>query len=317
MFKARHSTVNIALGGLLVLGMAGCSSSLVTVSPEQPRVAVVTSVRTPAVVADPLLAYAQDPKVLLAVQEATDILTKRCMASFGYPAYVVQDIDRPAASFAEGNTRLYGITDRAVAARYGYLPAPTAPFVDGPKSTTGRYRLVLTGLRPGDNPARVSRTASPGMVRGQVLPAGGCLGAARTQLTGNIQGRAIGAAALGFQLDVTAWADAWTDSRTENAKDDWSLCMADHGYRVHDPIDDQVQRGSVADVEASAAEIKQALADIGCKESTDFTARASAVNAVFAQRSLDANRAALEQSKEFNENALLKSREVIADNVDY
>jgi hypothetical protein len=314
MFRVSRSTVGIALGAVLVLGVTACSAGPVPAGPisSAPVQRVVAIDAAAQLLEDPLRAYGQSPDVVIAAQRATDILTDRCMVRFGYRGYTGEDIARVAASFVEDDGRLYGITDGTVAGRYGYLPKPAPVSSTPPEDWTADYRLVLSGLRPGDNPAAVSQTESPGTVDHRVVPAGGCLGAARKQITGDIQGQQQGAAAVGARLDSEAWSDAWADPETEKAKDDWSACMAKRGYRVHDPLEDHPVRSGTVEGKAPAAEIAQALADIRCKETTDFVARANAVRVRFAQRALEANRAALVASKAFNDHALSAAHTVIA-----
>ncbi|CAN5317997.1 hypothetical protein BH09ACT2_BH09ACT2_04340 [soil metagenome] len=298
LISLRRKSV-IAAGIGLLIALSGCAP--VPPKPDAPLRESNASLLATHQLADPLAAYAQDPTVLITVQRAVDVLSTQCMKHFGNFTVKPANYNDLAASFVEGDSRLYGITDPIVAAQYGYLPA-TVPLVpDPPEETTDEFRLIYLGLRRGQNPAQVSDTQSPGTGRGKQIPAGGCLGNARKAITGEITGRPQGQASLGFELDVTAWAEAWTDPETTRAKSDWSNCMAAHGYRMFDPLNDAPTRAAGP---ASKSEIQQALTDISCKKSTNFISRANTVNARFAQQALLANTMALQPSKSFNEEAL-------------
>jgi hypothetical protein len=128
-------------------------------------------------------------------------------------------------------------------------------------------------------------------------------------LTGVANGPRPDEATLGLNLDGKAWVVALNNPASVAAKADWSGCMADAGYSMRDPLEDipdpQGRTGT-------PAEIKQALADISCKVSTDYIARVNAENVRVAGQYLEQNRSALQASKEFNDNALKNANEVIA-----
>lgn len=302
----RHKSA-LTVGVVVLLAVTACAPAPLLPRPA-PLGRAVASVRMPQV-ADPLTAYAQDPLVLVRVRHAVDVLSSRCMKRFGEFTIKPANYTQLAASFVEGASRLYGITDSAVAAQYGYLPVPIPLVADPPEETTAQFRLIYLGLRPGQNPAQVSQTESPGTARGQQIPVGGCLGSARKTITGQITGRPHGQANLGFELDVAAWVAAWSDSETMRAKSDWSSCLARHGYRMVDPLEGVPTR---AEGPASQSEIQQALADISCKESTGFIRKANAVAVRFAQKALLNNKIALQPSKQFNDEALQNANSVLA-----
>jgi hypothetical protein len=135
------------------------------------------------------------------------------------------------------------------------------------------------------------------------------LGQARLTLTGVANGGPPEEATLGQGLDGKAWVDALSNPASVAAKADWPGCMADAGYSMKDPLEDiHDPHGSTG----TPAEIKQALADISCKRSTDYIARVNAENVRDAEQYLEQNRSALRASKAFNDNALKNANEVIA-----
>lgn len=298
----------VVVGAVLVMATTACSSP--TVMPH-PTATVVDQgfggIMPPQT--DPLLAYAQDPDVIIALQRAEDILTDRCVRTFGFDGFQATNYAALAASFQVGGSRLYGITDAKVAAKYGYLPAPSEDATTPAEQSDDSYRFVLLGLKPGQNPGQVSHTTSPGNVGKLTIPPGGCLGQSRQQLTGEISGRPADQATLGFDLDVKAWHVAWSDPVTEHAKDDWSACMAKSGYKIHDPLDDVPTSNDTA--APSKRVVREALTDIACKKSTNFISRANAENVKVAQQYLEHNQLGLQASKDFNDHALEKANKII------
>jgi hypothetical protein len=297
--------LTVVVGAIVAVATTGFTSQSPIPTPPGPKAAFAGQVPPQA---DPLRDYAQNPEVIVAVTRAEDILASACMKTFGF-GYQAQDYDTLAQSFVEADSRLYGITDPAAAAVYGFLPAPTVMQVRPAEETTPLYQLALTGLKPGQNPTEVSPSKSPGTVSGRAVPPSGCLGQARLTLTGVANGGPPEEATLGQDLDGKAWVDALNDPASVAARADWSGCMADAGYSMKDPLED------IPDPQGSTgtpAEIKQALADISCKGSTGYIARVNAENVRVAEEYLEQNRTALQASKAFNDNALKNANEVIA-----
>lgn len=259
--------------------------------------------------ADPLQDYGQSPTVIVAMTRAEDILANACMKKFGFSGFQPHDYEAMAESFTVDDSRLYGITDPRVAALYGYMPPPSRVNARPSEETSTSYRFVFQGLKPGQKPTDVSTIESPGNVAGLAVPPAGCLGQARLKVTGSVSEQPPDQAVLGHALDDKAWSDAWIDPTTQAAKAVWAACMAKAGYKMLDPLDDiPPQKGA----NASPAEIQQALADIACKKSTGFVAKANAENVRVANQYLEQNQLALEASKAFNEETLKKANDVIA-----
>jgi hypothetical protein len=301
----KSALLTVAVGAVVAVATMGFTSQSPTPTPAGPRPAFAGQLPPQA---DPLRDYAENPEMIIAVTRAEDILASTCMKTFGFD-YQAQDYDTLAQSFVEADSRLYGITDPAAAAVYGFLPAPTVMQVRPPEEITPSYQLALTGLKPGQKPTDVSPSKSPGTVSGHAVPPSGCLGQARVTLTGVANGPPPDEATLGHNLEGKAWVVALNNPASVAAKADWSGCMADAGYSMWDPLEDMpIQQGNTA----TPAEIKQALADISCKKSTDYIARVNAENVRVAERYLDQNRSALQASKAFNDNALKNANEVIA-----
>lgn len=304
----RESVVPVIIISLLMV-MTGCVAP-----PEPSSEAPIAFGPSEAILppqSDPLDAYAQPVETIVALQRAEDILVSRCLDDFGFQDYPQQDYDLIAASFVEAAGRLYGITDRAIAAVYGYHPAPSQDTAAAQFERSEAFDFVFLGLRPGENPAQVDLTMSPGEVGGRAIPPAGCLGQARQQLTGNTTRNPSESATLGRALRIEAWTSAWADSRVVEAKSEWADCMATAGYQVEDPVADTSTREGGAESQPDPSEIAQALTDIDCKVAVDFVARANEVHVEYSMRAIEENQLALQESLQFNEETLFNANQVI------
>lgn len=292
----------VCIAGVVALSTAACAS--------EPPVAEPNGIRPPLV--DPLVAYSQPPEVLSALVKAIDIRAAECMESFGFQ-YFPQDYESFEDNFVVSDSRLYGITDATVASVYGFMPAPVDGADDADLATMAdpAYQLVLAGVTEGKNGGEVDFDLSPGKVGGKEIPPGGCLGAARLEITGDSSGQDTEAEDLANGLRIQAWKDAWRDSRTVDAKAEWAACMSTNGYQREDPVLDKTQISNGAGERAPEAEIREALADIQCKVDTDFVERANAVHVEHAELLLEANALALQDAKDHLQEVLDRANDII------
>lgn len=298
----------------LALTTAACTSDAQQTEPA-PSSFAFSGITPPT--PDPLLEYAQNPPTMVAMARAETTLTQKCMAQFGYDFKPEMDFEKYAESFVESDARLYGITDPAVAKVYGYLPAPgTAGIPNANAALAGpNFNLVLTGAKDGEAPTAEVLSKSPGTSGGVQIPAGGCLGDARLKVTGNVSGNAPDSAALGQDLRVQSYQAAMQDAKVTAAKEAWATCMAKDGYTGIDPLGPEEFSGLGEDGTfnpASESEVKQALVDIECKCTTDWVKTVNAVHVDYALRAINENQHALEESKNFYDNALNNANDVIA-----
>ncbi len=75
--------------------------------------------------------------------------------------------------------------------------------------------------------------------------------------------------------------------------------MARSGYKRKDPVNDDLKIKDRDTNPAPAAEVQEALADITCKVLTDFIKRANSVHVEYANRAIEADQTALDESKTF------------------
>jgi hypothetical protein len=152
-----HKTA-LAAGIVLLIATSGCAATPPLQGPPPLERTATTAASTSTMtrqlddplanpLADPLDAHAEDPIVFFTVQHAVDVLSSRCMERSGRFTVEPANYAHLAESFVEADSRHYGITDRAVAAHYGYMPKPTS----GSRSTS----------QPGPTPRRIPRCSRP------------------------------------------------------------------------------------------------------------------------------------------------------------
>ena len=199
---------------------------------------------------------------------ARAMLVGQCMQRFGYAfdAAAARDmVTRSSRSTVAdlghyGNKRRYGVTDPAIAARYGYHLVSQvigeAPEAD-PDSPPGlghlsaTMRVVLTGR-------------SPAQVNGRPVSKGGCSRMAAEALSPD---GVLGEADVVAEVGAQSYRDSFADPTVVAAFARWSRCMYAKGYAYKTPRD----AGAEFDVNSAtvpAAERAAAEADVGCKQQT-------------------------------------------------
>jgi len=102
-----------------------------------------------------------------------------------------------------------------------------------------------------------------------------CVHQAQSSIYGGDQYAGIDPFQRGQNLAIQAWLDSKTDPRVVVVWADWRNCMKTKGYNPPgDPVDPKLFPTRTGDQQAPPDEVTAALADIGCKTSTSFVARA-------------------------------------------
>lgn len=261
--------------------------------------------------------YFLTPEEFVTVSQAGRIVTARCMERFGFD-YPVPDfataVQRMQASETESDSRLYGITDRAVAAEYGYAPPPSPPAAagEGPETESAAYQKVLfAGRLPGTYRGRTP--TSIGQIDGVQVPPGGCVGQATFEISGTYDGLGT---QLGRQLWIQSNQRARSDPEYRAATADWAACLRNKGYRVTDPLNDDgdIERltADLGERPPSREEIALALADIDCKEKTDLVRRQNTIDLRYAEDTLEEHQLVLDEERT-RLDALLKSATAVVE----
>ncbi|WP_411139337.1 hypothetical protein [Streptomyces sp. C10] len=230
---------------LLLLATTACTAAQHESTPAPDSVAPPPVSRQAMQLRLPLDAYASTVAETHVVEDAQDILMRRCMNDLGMewkalPRVDAQDAEPP-------NLRRYG-ADEAEVVRYGYHPRPDPPSVER-RNRAWDEREAL--------PAEVQRAAYGPSGKG------GCLKTAQRQLVGDtapLDYRAFN------QLTGTALETSRRAPEVRDALRTWHACMAKAGFDYPDPF---AAAGSERweTTEPTAAERATARADVACQKS--------------------------------------------------
>ncbi len=239
----------------------------------------------------PLDPFKESIENSLVIGEATDILVAKCMKSFGFNRPSKKpDLARALASKAEGNSRIFGISDLSQAKKNGYH------LDEGLNSRTGgsgvaqspAEMLVFDGTKPGEVPPDIA-TKSPGNYGGRTIPPGGCIGQARTAIFGSAV--FLSQFTLAKELATTAANSAEADARVLAQIKGWSTCMKSAGLNYPDPY--SINDFNLDTPRPSAREIQVAIADVECKEKTQLAKTWLKVLAEYEKTALEKNQLTL------------------------
>jgi hypothetical protein len=267
----------------IAVATAACGSGS---SPVPPRpVPTLTPASTAANAASPRLpldAYALTGAQVAASEYLLFSAEKSCMAKQGFPDFLssvsTDYVTRNAKIFQEYDSRLWGISDPAQAALYGYHLPPWAQAPGTAKVQT------LADLPAAEQTALIGRGGS---ASGNV-PAGGCVGQAEHEDAA--AGLTSGATSpLVSQLQLKSFEQAKSDPRVLRAFAAWSACMRSSGLDYPNPFAPQFDMAGPV----SALEIKTARTDVACKFKTGLLGVTYAVEAGYQNTLIDANAQAL------------------------
>lgn len=260
---ASLSVSGLVAAGLLVhVGHSGAKPPVLD-SATHPVTAATPPERMDWLAALPVARYLPTNADIANAQQATDLLTARCMRGYGFSW--APPAEPTADQFAILNSRRYGVTSMRDAAQYGYeLPFASSARASTPAITDQQELLALTGYpvdrdgSPVDRNGR--RTESAAIVNGKQVSGGGCLGQARQSIAGSSTN--FGKAPAVDQISQQSFAQSLTDSRLVAGFKAWSNCMAARGFHYANPLK------SAADPRwtspASSLERATATADIKC-----------------------------------------------------
>ncbi|MEU4497521.1 hypothetical protein AB0F96_29755 [Streptomyces sp. NPDC023998] len=223
----------------------------------------------------PLDAYASTDTEIYAVEDAQDILMRRCMNNLGLewkvlPRLDAQDIEPP-------NLRRYGVT-AAEAVRYGYHPRPDPPSVVR-RNRVWDEREAL--------PAEMQRAAYGPSGKG------GCLKTAQHQLVGDTAPSDYHAF---NQLTGTALEASRRAPEVGDAMHAWHACMAKAGFDYPDPLA-AVSSARWNTDGPTPTERNTARADAACQQSTKVVTVWAAAETRIQRRLIQQNADRLHKAK--------------------
>lgn len=258
----------------------------------------------------PLDAYRPTAAEMTRIDEAIDVLTSRCMQRYGFKFTP----GPPTVGFgpASHTDLRYGIHNAKLAAERGYHPAGDVAAASSAgearrqasAALSDTERLVLTGgfgIEPGP-----STTTAPAAVAGRKIPAGGCVGEAKRQVTA---GRPM-VSDLVQDLNDTAYAKAQADPRTVEASGAWSACMKQRGFAYAQPLD-APNDPRFSGPRPTPVEISTAVADIGCRTRTNLIGVWYAAESAYQNALVEKNATALATVQQVKESALKRAAGVM------
>jgi hypothetical protein len=223
---------------------------------------------------------------------AKQLLIGKCMQRLGYPfdaAAARRDIAAGNRNTVTdlgwyGNRRRYGVTDPAVAARYGYhLETPSlggGPAAPGLGTVTAAMRRSLTGSC---TPEATTALSPDGVV-------------AESDVVADVSAR--------------SFRESMHDPAVLAAFGQWSRCMGAKGYRYPAPA----EAGAEFDVDSPhipAAEIAAAEADVACKQQTDLIDGWHGFEVRYQQDRIAAQRTAFDLAKKDHDAQMRRVDQVI------
>lgn len=237
----------------------------------------------------PLDAYASTVAENHVVEDAQDILMRRCMNGRGMEWKALPPVD--AQDTEPPNLRRYG-ADEAAAVLYGYHPSPDPPSVVR-RNRAWDERESL--------PAEVQRTAYGPSGKG------GCRKTAQHQLVGDTAPpdyRAFN------QLTGTALETSRRAPAVRDALRRWHTCMAKSGFDYPDPF---AAAGSERweTAEPTAAERATAREDVACQKSAKLVTVWAAAETRIQRRLIQQNSGRLHEAKVRKDRWLAAARRVL------
>lgn len=258
-WRTRAVVAACAVAALLAGGCGGPAPAAAPVLPTP--TATPAHPTTVGQLVFPVDAYQLTPLQAAQREYVTLRLAQRCMAPFGYaypPGLTTGWVDRSVRAYTALRSRLFGVTDPAAAAAYGYhVPS----WVSGSPASGTRLPAAEQAVLSGSTKSHAGRR----------VPAGGCQGQAldelhRAQVRHGASGPdGNGGGALAGAIDQRAFASAQADKRVRAAYAAWSTCMRAYGYRYASPLDAVGDPRWNPAEPAAPAEKQTATRDVGCQ----------------------------------------------------
>jgi hypothetical protein len=322
MYKYVLGALALAFG--VLLGLTGCTASDMPQTNSRTAhtagTASSTAVNDPGSIElpgpTPLHKFFMSPEEGVIVEQATDVLTARCMEKKGF-AYEVPEYAQRLESAKRWNTeaesRLYGPTNARTAKRFGLgidLSQDSNLEGDGEPRRSPSYLHALLGSDSG-----VDRVVEDSAQKGAdetTSVRGGCLGEARLKITGSPNGLSR---EVGRGLWIRASVDAQASPQYDAVTDDYRACMKLEGYRVtavlNDEGDTTIFKRDLATTKPSRAEIDFVLAQIRCKKQVDLVSRLHSIDRDYSARAVKRHRVALYKDRRHLDDVVRAARRVL------
>ncbi|MGW1770754.1 hypothetical protein [Streptomyces sp. NPDC002104] len=283
---------------VLTLLLTGCSQSGGGDSGEEPAIGTVPVLLESKTLAFPLASYEPNAQQSGLLAEAQDVLIDQCMQRYGFR----YELRRATGSTAPGDeSRRYGLSDAAEAARYGYTNPEVDRVQKPPQKPMGpNEKLVLGGLEvdpslpvPMNQEEAEKSDVAATTVGGQKVPAGGCRRESFLKLYAPSKDSVDIMVSQNFRFD--GYARSQEDSRVRKVITSWSACMGKAGYTVDSPM------GPPPGIDDSNFGSPQAIAiakqDVQCKKETNLVGVWYTVETAYQKRLVEQNAETLDRAK--------------------
>ncbi|MGW5774962.1 hypothetical protein [Streptomyces sp. NPDC003863] len=268
-------------------------------SAKEPEIGTVPRMLSTTSLSFPLDGYATTEDQRRKLERAQSRVVGDCMKRFGFTYELPVS---PAPASRSGESRRYGLTDPAIAARYGYIPnrgaePPTKPAAQ-PLSANGTLALNGPSDYKGPQPASLeeARAKDSGKtLNGQKVPIGGCIRESFLTIYAPKKGSVD--ALFVTNLGMDANSRSREDSRVVAAVKAWSACMAEKGYTVDEPVSPQSDLGLNPNTYGGPKAIAAAKQDVACKEKANLVGIWYTVESAYQKRSIEQNAETLNQAK--------------------
>ncbi|MFJ9818412.1 hypothetical protein ACIRU3_24735 [Streptomyces sp. NPDC101151] len=216
----------------------------------------------------PIARYSYTAAEDTAIESAQQVLTRRCMRTYG----IAYEPAKPAPRAAKPADRRYGLSSASEAARFGYHPnsdaGPPPPQPDLPTDALP----VFYGKR-----GSVTGARDKVMYKGKEVPADGCFGQSVRKLSKGYDDPA--GAAVASRIATGSYEKSLTDPKVKDGFRKWSACMRNSGFQYKSPME-PLNNPAFQGATVSGKEKKTATADVRCKGKTEllgiwFTAESS------------------------------------------
>ena len=272
----------------------------------------------------PLQAYRLTPTEVATIFYARGHLIDRCMKrfGFGYPQEPFADeLQRLLESERSSITRLYGLTDATSAVKYGYGFPPTTHSDPSPAESerSDAYLFVLHGSKDLNVPP-TDKTTSPGEIDGEPIPPGGCVRDADLEL--GTEDPDVSVYGLAHTLWIQGNSKLIASDGYRTAIAEWAACLAEDGYHVTDPLNDQGDIKAIYAARAAAGddaldgepipgELELATADVECKAQVQFVKRLDKLTTEIDRKAIERNQTALEEDRSRLDTQVRNATEVL------
>ncbi len=236
----------------------------------------------------PIARYSYTDTETATIESAEQILTQRCLHSFGIDYEPPQQDTRSPAPA----DRRYGLASADEAARLGYHP-DLGPLPEAPGLTLSLIHDVYKRQI---------------VYKGKEVPARGCLGQSVAKLAKYDHPQA---AQIARRISTQSYEDALTEPSVQKGFGAWSACMEEAGFRYASPLqplNDKAFKGE----DVSAKEKQTAAADVGCKEETGLLDIWFKAESALQQADIDKNTAVLKELRTAHRQRVEAARRVVA-----